>query len=109
MPFITEEIYHLLNERNEDLCVKQFESIQQSDAIVLNEGNLLKGAITAIRDTRNKNNIKPKDTIQLYIQSENSEQYKAFENILAKQVNAQSIAYTVAPSAKYNCNYTGKG
>ena len=97
MPFITEEIYHLLNDRNEDLCVKQFDQIQQANAIVLKEGNLLKGAITAIRDARNKNNIKPKDTIQLYIQSRSSEQYIAFEKILAKQVNAQSITYTSEP------------
>jgi valyl-tRNA synthetase len=27
MPFITEEIYHLLAERKDDLCVKQFEFV----------------------------------------------------------------------------------
>jgi valyl-tRNA synthetase len=97
MPFITEDIYHLLKERSDDLCVKQFAPIQQADATILAEGDLLKGAITTIRDARNKNNIKPKDAIQLYIQSENSSQYKAFENILAKQVNAKEIAYTDEP------------
>ncbi|MDE1190586.1 MAG: class I tRNA ligase family protein [Arachidicoccus sp.] len=30
MPFITEEIYHLLKEQKEDLCVKQFDSIGNS-------------------------------------------------------------------------------
>ena len=94
MPFITEEIYHLLKVRNDDLCVKQFAPIQQANATILAEGNLLKGAITTIRDARNKNNIKPKDAIQLYIQSKNSSQYKAFENTLAKQVNARGIEYT---------------
>jgi valyl-tRNA synthetase len=97
MPFITEEIYHLLKERNDDLCVKQFAPVQPADVTILAQGALLKVVITAIRDTRNKNNLKPKDSIQLYIQPVNIHQYKAFENILAKQVNAKSVAYTAEP------------
>jgi len=97
MPFITEEIHHLLKERNDDLCVKQFAPIQPADVTILAEGALLKAAITTLRDTRNKNNLKPKDTVQLYIQSQNSNQFKAFENVLAKQVNAKDIIYTNEP------------
>ena len=96
MPFITEEIYHLLKERtdDDDLCMKQFESIKQSDKIILQEGELLKKVITAIRDARNKNQIKPKDSIKLYIQAETTDNYKAIENILSKQVNAGEINYS---------------
>jgi valyl-tRNA synthetase len=96
MPFITEEIYHLLKERKDgdDLCIKQFEKVREADAIVLREGELLKKAITDIRDARNKNHLKPKDSIKLYIQTDNLENYKAIENILSKQVNAEEIDYT---------------
>lgn len=97
MPFVTEEIYHLLKERSDDLCIKQFEPVQAANTIILAEGNLLKAAITALRDIRNRNNIKPKDAIQLYVQSEDGAQYSAFETILAKQVNAKEILYTAEP------------
>jgi len=74
--------------------MKQFEKVRESDAIVLREGELLKKAITDIRDARNKNHLKPKDSIKLYIQTDNLENYKAIENILSKQVNAEEIDYT---------------
>ena len=96
MPFITEEIYHLLKERkdDDDLCMKQFESIKTSDKTILQEGELLKKVISAIRDARNKNQIKPKESIKLYIQAEAIDNYKAIENILSKQVNSQEINYS---------------
>ncbi|THU39451.1 valine--tRNA ligase [Niastella caeni] len=94
MPFVTEEIYHLLTTRTEDLCVKQFAPLQTTNAIVLQEGQLLKDVITGLRDVRVKNQIKPKEPIKLYIQGGNSELYKAIEPILMKQVNIQQITFT---------------
>jgi valyl-tRNA synthetase len=52
--------------------------------------------ISTLRDARNKNQIKPKDAIDLHIQSENNAAYQAIQNILAKQINAKSVAYTNA-------------
>jgi valyl-tRNA synthetase len=96
MPFITEEIYHRLRERKhaDDLCIKPFQSIEPSDEFILQEGELLKKVITAIRDARNKNEIKPKESVKLHIQTGITENYKAIENILSKQVNAESINYS---------------
>ncbi|GAB2809677.1 valine--tRNA ligase [Ferruginibacter profundus] len=93
MPFVTEEIYHLLQERNEDLCVKQLSAFKNADAAILQQGNLLKDVITGIRDVRNKNQIKPKEQIQLHIQTAIAATYKSIENILAKQLNAKAILY----------------
>lgn len=94
MPFITEEIYHLLQENQDDLCVKQAASIQPVDGPALEAGELLKKVISALRDARNKNQIKPKDPIKLFIQTETEASYRPIENILLKQVNAESIGYT---------------
>jgi valyl-tRNA synthetase len=94
MPFITEEIYHLLNEREDDLCIKQFGAIKPVDNKILEEGELLKKVISALRDARNKNQVKPKDTIKLYIQTENKEAYSEIDNILSKQVNAEAVTVT---------------
>jgi valyl-tRNA synthetase len=94
MPFVTEEIYHLLQEHNDDICVKQLAMNNQWSPDVLQQGNLLKNVITTIRDARNKNNIKPKESIELFIQTASKETYTSFEEILKKQVNAASLSFT---------------
>jgi valyl-tRNA synthetase len=93
MPFVTEEIYHLLEERNEDLCVKQFAPIGIIDNAILAKGNLLKDSITAVRDARNKAQLKPKETIELSIQSNEQSAYSDITELLSKQVNAKSFAF----------------
>ena len=97
MPFITEELHHALKTQTEDLCVKEYETIGKVDEAVLNAGALLKNVISTLRDARNKNQIKPKDAIDVHIQSENNAPYQRIQNILAKQVNAKTITYTNAP------------
>lgn len=97
MPFITEEIYHLLKDRSDDLIVKQFSPCGQFDAKILEQGNRLKEIITAIRDARNKHNIKPKDIIELFIETENEGSYGAIKNILCKQANAKSLYFSSQP------------
>jgi len=94
MPFITEEIYHLLQPQSVDLCVKQYRNVQVENAGILAQAELLKKAITAIRDARVKNQIKPKETIQLHIQTEVANSYEAIATILQKQVNAANIYFT---------------
>ena len=92
MPFVTEEIYHQLKEQQDDLCVKQFELVDANDSILLKQAELLKQTITAIRDSRAKNNIKPKDTIKLHVQG-TKDDFIVIENILKKQVNAENVTY----------------
>ena len=91
MPFITEEIYHLLKEQSVDLCVKQSIVNSQWSIDVLAQGKLLKEVITAIRDARNKNQFKPKDEIILHLQTADDQMYQSIINILAKQINAKQI------------------
>jgi valyl-tRNA synthetase len=94
MPFITEEIFHLLKVQNEDLTVKLQGKPIPADETILAAGSLLKDVITKLRDARNKNQLKPKDPVVLHIMAENTNGYKAIEPILMKQVNASSVVYT---------------
>jgi len=98
MPFVTEEIYHQLKEREDDLTVKQIRSTKEAKTEISQQGILLKEVITAIRDARIKAQLKPKDPIQLHILSDSSGQYKSIESILAKQVNATSVSFANAPA-----------
>jgi valyl-tRNA synthetase len=99
MPFITEEIYHLVKERNDDLVVKQFEPAKKFDAEILKEGDKLKNLITAIRDAKNKNNVKPKQPVSLYIETNNESPYQAIKEILSRQTNADKILFNQTPDA----------
>jgi valyl-tRNA synthetase len=93
MPFITEEIYHRLDKQETDLCVKQCNPAATPDKHILQQGNLLKDVITSIRDARNKNNLKPKDPVELHIDSADAKAYDAISAILQKQVNAGSLSF----------------
>ena len=93
-PFITEEIYHLLKTQTVDLCITQASSFQEPNGKILAQGSLLKNVISSLRDARNKNQLKPKESIELYIQTVSAETYQGIENILCKQINASSIHFT---------------
>jgi valyl-tRNA synthetase len=99
MPFVTEEIYHLLYEREkgDDLIIQQMPVPATPDAEVLKGGALLQELISTVRDTRNKNQLKPKDTIKLWINTAHPGFYERVHDILRRQVNAENIAFTSEP------------
>jgi valyl-tRNA synthetase len=88
MPFITEEIYHLLADRTDDLCVLPYPAISDANPTILSHGALLKEAITTLRDARVKAQLKPKEQVDLYIQTQSKVTYERIAPILARQVNA---------------------
>lgn len=94
MPFVTEEIWHQLGKQDTDLTVKSYTVVQPADTVLLNQGELLKQVITALREARNKNQLKPKEAISLHIQTSAQNSYSTIEGILSKQVNAEKISYT---------------
>lgn len=96
MPFVTEEIYHQLRERKDghDLIIKQLTDHGQPDSEILKQGKLLKEVITGIRDSRNKNQLKPKDSIKLWITTDHNSFYDTVQEILRRQVNAEHIGFT---------------
>jgi valyl-tRNA synthetase len=100
MPFITEEIYHLLRTQSTDLCVRPYAEITNVNEDVLAAGSLLQQLISALRDARNKQQIKPKTSIELAIQTEHPEKYREITHLLSRQVNASSIQFTSEAIAK---------
>ena len=93
MPFITEEIYHQLKERpaGDDLTIRQTKSAGNPNTFVIEQGIYLKKAISNIRDARIKQQIKPKDKIELLTDSDSLQKIRDFTKILCKQVNADEI------------------
>jgi valyl-tRNA synthetase len=99
MPFVTEEIYHQLAERRDDICVKQYKPISNADISLLERAQLLKQVITALREGRAKNQLKPKDQISLFVQTSTPNVYNDITGILLKQVNATEFNVVNEPVA----------
>jgi len=94
MPFITEEINELLDPGSEHLSIKQFPVLAEPASEILTQGELLKEVITGLRDARNKQRLKPRDEVKLYVLSDSQAIYERIQPILLRQVNASSIAFT---------------
>jgi valyl-tRNA synthetase len=94
MPFVTEELYHLLAERSDDLCVKQFETVGQPDNILTAQGELLQELITALREFRTKSGLKARDRISVYIDSAEDHYFSIFKDILQKQLGIENLQTT---------------
>jgi valyl-tRNA synthetase len=97
MPFITEEVYHLLDERNTDLCVLQEQQVLPADENILTSGETVKQVISAIREAKIRNRIKSRDEIKLYIQTDSPDIFRSAHSILEKQLNANAIAFNTDP------------
>jgi valyl-tRNA synthetase len=95
MPFVTEEIYHLISNKKagDDICIKQIALATTFDKAILQQGEMLKQTITAIREVRNKQQLKPKETVQIFIDEVAKNNYTSFQTILAKQVNADKLTF----------------
>lgn len=91
MPFITEELYHLVKNQTDDITVKTMQAAANFDTKTVQEGELLKKVITAIREAKAKNQIKNKEAISLFIESNDKDKFTAITTILSKQVNALTV------------------
>jgi valyl-tRNA synthetase len=90
MPFVSEEIYHLLKEQNVDLCVKQFSEERIINSEILKLGNILKEDISSIRDIRKKYEIKNFEQIQYMLNTPATNIYahnQGMKFLLEKQTN----------------------
>ena len=118
MPFITEEVYQHLRERaaGDDLCIARltendllfFEGTPQDAAAYLQEGELLKSAISGIRDARNKAQLRPRDMVQLLCQPDVTGSYDTIAPLLCRQVNAEGFAITGQPAPGAITQVVGK-
>ncbi|HSR38318.1 MAG TPA: class I tRNA ligase family protein, partial [Phnomibacter sp.] len=97
MPFITEELYHQLAARTTDLCAQQYAMAGSPNAALLQQGELLKQVISTLREARAKNQLKPKESIRLHIQTSNQASYESIATVLKKQVNASELLFTQEP------------
>lgn len=97
MPFITEDIYHHLGERTDDLMIKPLTPNAEPDQGVLLTGEHLKALISCIREARQKHNIRQKEPISLFIQTTTPENIDRIKGVLMRQVNCNALHLNQQP------------
>ncbi len=95
MPFITEELWHLIGVRKEKECIMMAEWPKQSsyNSEIIFDGNIVKTIISNIRDLRQSVGLSPKKSIKLFY-LEGGYWNTNFDSVKSKLANLESINST---------------
>jgi valyl-tRNA synthetase len=98
MPFITEELWHELKERNAGDCiiVSSWPSAGKSNTVIIKESEFAFATVSEIRNVRNAKNISPKEKLDLQVKSLAQSPAKDFWSVIKKLSNLESITNTDA-------------
>ena len=95
MPFITEEIWHLVKERDSKDCVIVAEWPKQLDSIsktILDDFEMAKELVTMVRNVRAQKQLSPKEKLEVIEKSEATRSY--FDSTIIKLANLSAFSYT---------------
>lgn len=95
MPFITEELWHLLRKREENDCiiVSEWPESTSWENEILSRMETLMETVTGIRNLRSEKNISPKEPLELYSKG-GSVDFSALEDLAKKLCNLSAVHYT---------------
>ncbi len=97
MPFISEEIWQTIKERNENesICLAQFPQGGEVDEVLLADFELLNEIVSTVRNTRNAKQISPKEALPLAVKTENQARYEKLSGLIKKMANISDIQYVM--------------
>jgi len=95
MPFITEEIWQVIDERaaGESICKAEFPRAGVVNAALIAQFDVVFEVVTKIREIRNSKQLSPKLALALCIKTDNSAAYTPVEAIMIKLANLESITF----------------
>ncbi len=95
MPFISEEIWHLIKKRDEKECliVAEWPKIKNEDATIIKEVGIIMEVITNIRNARKQKNISPKEKLQVVKKVNQGEISKTYDSLIIKLCNLSGFEY----------------
>ncbi len=100
MPFVTEEIYSQLKDRaDDDHCtIATYPAIGEYDERLIATIDKTKDLVAKIRDTRNKNGIKMKEELRLFVEKSDSAKdmfsLEGLFSMISKMANLKAIEFT---------------
>ena len=93
MPFISEEIWHLISKKDSDIIVSQWPKSNKSDENLLKSFEDTIEIVSGIRNIRKKKNIAKKEKLELHIIQNTDKKYN-FESIIYKLANLSNITFS---------------
>ena len=96
MPFISEELWHIIGQRKEKDCIMMAEwpKTEKYNQQTLNNFSTIFEIIIKVRTLRQEKNISPKEKLTLYCKTLPEDQKEINGNILIKMCNLDSFKYT---------------
>ena len=96
MPFITEEIWHKLNEKAENDCVivADWPKAASYNEQIIDNATQVFEVIKTIRNLRQERQMSPKVALPLAVKSDNQQMYQQFEPVLIKLANLEKLSFT---------------
>jgi valyl-tRNA synthetase len=109
MPFITEELWHMLKERDiKDCCiVSQWPTISNINEELISDVDTLIQIIAAVRNVRNQKNISPKEKLTL-LEKSTTNINDTYAALLSKMSNLESVAVVPEKPAGATAFMVGK-
>ncbi|MBT1700833.1 valine--tRNA ligase [Fulvivirgaceae bacterium PWU4] len=101
MPFITEELWHELQQRKEKDCIliASYPVSGSFDQKILDEASLSFEVVTEIRNTRNNKGISPKEALKLVVKNGEQVPLKSFWPVIQKLSNLTEISFAAQAPA----------
>jgi valyl-tRNA synthetase len=98
MPFISEEIWHLIKERSveESLILASWPEEKKFDTKIIEEASQVFEVVSQVRNFRASKGMSPKDSLDLTINAKNEALYTRFESVLTKLANLSSFSFGTA-------------
>ncbi len=95
MPFITEEIWQVIDERKpgESICKAEFPLAGSVNVGLVAQFDVVFEVVTKVREIRNSKQLSPKLALALHIKAENKAAYAPVEAIMMKLANLESITF----------------
>jgi valyl-tRNA synthetase len=96
MPFITEELWHQLAERQPKDCIMlaSWPKAGATDPAILEAAAMAFDVVSQIRNTRNAKQISPKQALKLLVKTQNQGLYAQFGGLIRKLANLESLEFT---------------
>ena len=93
MPFLTEEVWHLIKDRREDIIVSSWPQTTSIDQSILDDFDYASEIVSAIRTVRKEKQIANKEPLKLAVKI-NEGGNTRFDSLVAKLVNLSELSYT---------------
>jgi valyl-tRNA synthetase len=96
MPFITEEIWDQIKQRNtKDRCiVAKWPEVKPAEARMIKEFEVVKELVAQVRGLRQQKQLSPKEKLEVYEKSDAQRSY--FDELVMKLANLSAFKYTAS-------------